>query len=86
MTQKVLNTRVSQKHDTEAKWITNSTFTPLAGEIIVYDKDDNHSYDRVKIGDGATNIANLPFLNDYHLVISNTPPTVDNRNIITIVI
>ena len=37
-------------------------FTPFAGEIIIYDTDENYSYPRIKIGDGETNINNLPFI------------------------
>lgn len=58
---KELFTRIMQKHDTEANWALKTNFTPLAGEIIVYDKDDTHNYTRVKIGDGTTKINNLPF-------------------------
>ena len=54
-------TRIMQKHDTEANWALKTDFVPLAGEIIVYDKDDTHNYVRVKIGDGTTKINNLPF-------------------------
>ena len=54
-------TRIQHKHDIEANWIKAVNFTPLAGEIIVYDKDDTHNYTRVKIGDGTTKINNLPF-------------------------
>ena len=35
---------------------------PKQGELIVYDKDSNYDYERVKIGDGATNVNNLPFV------------------------
>jgi hypothetical protein len=29
--------------------------------MIFYDKDDNYNYTRIKIGDGKTNVNNLPF-------------------------
>lgn len=54
-------TRIQHKHDTEANWLKATNFAPLAGEIIVYDKDDTHDYQRIKIGDGTTKINNLPF-------------------------
>ena len=57
--------RIIHKHDLEANWIkaaTNSNFIPKQGEIIVYDRDDNHDYERIKIGDGITNVTNLPFI------------------------
>lgn len=57
------NTRVQLKSDTEAKWrLIESTFRPLAGELIIYSADDTHSYCRVKIGDGTSNLASLDFL------------------------
>lgn len=55
--------RVQQKHDTEANWIKATNFTPNAGEIIVYDPDGICTYARIKIGDGNTNVNNLPFVN-----------------------
>ena len=59
--------RIIHKHDIEANWNTaaeKSNFIPKQGEIIVYDKDGNYDYERIKIGDGTTNVANLPFLLD----------------------
>lgn len=65
-------TRIMQKHDTEANWALKTNFTPLAGEIIVYDKDSTHNYARVKIGDGTTKINNLPFTNTVSSVNDKT--------------
>ena len=58
------NSRVVMKHDTEANWNTagNNNFIPLLGEIIVYDSDNNYSYERFKIGDGITQVHKLPFV------------------------
>ena len=50
------------KHDIEANWIKATNFIPLAGEIIVYDIDENHAYQRVKIGDNIHTLAALPFI------------------------
>jgi hypothetical protein len=63
MTDKVLNTRVINKHDTETNWLKATTFTPKQGEVIVYDIDANYNYERIKIGDGTRNVNNLPFVN-----------------------
>ena len=52
-----INTRVINKHDTEANWNSHPSFIPDKSEIIVYDKDDNYNYPRVKIGDGVTTIS-----------------------------
>ena len=54
--------RTQMKQDTEANWELATTFTPLAGEIIVYVPDTNHSSPRIKVGDGVTKVNNLPFL------------------------
>ena len=57
-----INTRVINKHDTEANWNNHPSFIPDKSEIIVYDKDDNYNYPRVKIGDGVTTVVALPFI------------------------
>lgn len=64
MSEKILNSRIIHKHDTEAHWILAVNFIPKQGEIIVYDIDDNHNYERFKIGDGTTYVSDLPFVND----------------------
>lgn len=61
MAEKTLNTRIVQKHDTQANWDKAINFIPKIGEIIVYDADDNYPYARTKIGDGVTTVSNLPF-------------------------
>ena len=62
MPEKFLNTRIKHKHDTEANWLLATNFTPLNGEIIIYDEDDNYDYKRIKIGNGETLVSNLPFI------------------------
>lgn len=57
-----INTRVINKHDTEANWNSHPSFIPDKSEIIVYDKDNNYNYPRVKIGDGVTTVVALPFI------------------------
>lgn len=64
MAEKNLKARIVHKHDTEANWLLATGFTPKQGEIIVYDIDDAHSYERFKIGDGVQNVNDLPFYND----------------------
>ena len=54
-------TRIQHKHDIEANWIKAVNFTPLNGEIIVYDKDETYNFARIKIGDGVTKVSDLPF-------------------------
>lgn len=58
---KTVNIRLQHKHDKEANWLQATGFTPLDGELIIYDKDDNYNYERVKIGNGIDNVNSLPF-------------------------
>ena len=62
MPEKTLKTRIIHKHDVELNWNKATGFVHKQGELIVYDKDSNYDYERVKIGDGATNVNNLPFV------------------------
>lgn len=62
MAEKTLKTRIIQKHDTEANWLLATNFTPMNGEIIIYDEDDNHDYKRIKIGNGTDNVNDLDFI------------------------
>ena len=61
-----LNLRIIHTHDIQARWDSEElkTFIPRAGEIIVYDIDDSHDYERFKIGDGVKTITELPFTVD----------------------
>ena len=59
-----IKARIKNKHDTEANWALAEHFTPLAGEVIVYDVDANHAYPRFKVGDGKTLVSALPFSTD----------------------
>lgn len=61
MSEKNINTRIIHKHDTEINWSKATNFIPKKGEIIIYDKDNNYNYERIKVGDGATLVNNLPF-------------------------
>lgn len=61
MAEKTLKTRIIHKHDIESNWLKATNFVPKQGELIVYDKDANYNYERVKVGDGATNVNDLPF-------------------------
>ena len=58
-----MKARVSNLIKTEAEW-SKLTFTPLAGELIVYAPDANFKYARLKIGDGMNTVQALPFVVD----------------------
>lgn len=76
--EKVVKARVQHKHDVEANWLKATNFIPLASEIIVYDSDENYNYPRIKIGDGKTNINNLPFVTKDYAKISDIPIKVSD--------
>ena len=63
-----IKTRIRLKSDTEANWNKagpkdgSAGFVPLQGELIVYSADATHLFSRLKVGDGSTNVVNLPFI------------------------
>ena len=61
-TEQILKTRIINKHDTEENWLKATNFIPKKGELIVYDVDATHNYERIKMGDGSTLVKNLPFI------------------------
>lgn len=65
---KTINRRIINKHDIEANWEKAKNFTPLAGELIVYDRDEKYDHERFKIGDGVTNVNELPFATENDLL------------------
>lgn len=62
MNEKRINARLTPKGDIEANWKKATGFVPLDKEVIIYKPDENHSYSRMKVGDGITEINDLPFL------------------------
>ena len=61
---KFIDSRIINKHDIEANWNSNPNFIPSQGEIILYDIDESYNFERFKIGDGITNVNDLPFFTD----------------------
>lgn len=57
-----IKTRIQLKCDTEENWNKALHFIPLKGEPIIYSTDEAHPFFRIKVGDGITNIIELPFL------------------------
>lgn len=66
------NARVRLKNDIEANWKKATSFIPKQGELIIYNAEKNTDelpadrtyyikYPRFKVGDGTTNVNNLPF-------------------------
>ena len=61
MSEQTFNTRIVHKHDIEVNWNKAVNFVPKAGELIVYDADENYNYPRLKLGDGIKKVVELPF-------------------------
>lgn len=71
MADKTVKIRLVLKHDTEENWAKAANFIPKQGEVIIYD-GAAESPSRVKIGDGATKVNDLPFVHKYLLDNQNT--------------
>lgn len=76
---KTIQTRIAQKHDVEENWNKAENFIPKKGEIIIYDKDDNHVTIRVKVGDGVTVVKSLPFITDNYYTITEINGKLDGK-------
>lgn len=50
------------QHKTAEEWVYDTVYVPRVGEIVIYDKDETHDYARMKVGDGSSLVAQLPFL------------------------
>lgn len=61
MANKTFQGRIQMKNDTSANWAKATSFIPLKGELIIY-TDVN----RVKIGDGATVVNSLSFIDEVY--------------------
>lgn len=57
-----MKARISNLHKTESEWKKLSSFVPEAGELIIYDSDENFNYARIKVGDGTRTLQELDFL------------------------
>lgn len=78
--------RIIQKHETEANWNKATKFIPKLGEVIIYDPDANHTTSRIKIGDGITVVANLPFVQQGFIdsELSNTSENAVQNKVIKV--
>lgn len=56
-----MKARISQLCKTEADWWKWSNWKPEPGELVVYLPDENHSYSRIKVGDGKHTLRELDF-------------------------
>lgn len=78
MSDKTIKARIIQKHAVESDWLKATNFIPKQGEIIVYDVDNNFSYERFKIGDGNTAVRDLPFCAINTVYVGPDKPTDPN--------
>jgi hypothetical protein len=60
---------VIPKSLTEAEWSLepNKNYVPAAGEKVLYARDENHDYVRVKYGDSENKVGDLSFADEYLL-------------------
>jgi hypothetical protein len=59
-----MKARIGQLYKTEAEWNKFSEFIPLPGEFVIFSKDENYPYSRLKVGDGKTKLKDLTFFID----------------------
>lgn len=74
--EKELNARIQIKIDSENAWnLVNTTFAPLSGEMCIYRMNDGSI--RIKVGDGATTVGSLEFIDEQLQVeVTNLSETV----------
>ena len=75
--------RLRQKYDTLANWGRAPNFKPLEGELIVISDAFGENSPGIKIGDGATLLSNLPYLNSAGTTIKSVT-TIENGYKITL--
>lgn len=81
MSERNIKSRVILKHDVEANWL-KSSFIPMKGEVVIFDIDENYSYERFKLGDGVSDVNSLPFATkrpDWSVNDENDPAYIQNR-------
>lgn len=72
MAEKIINTRIKNKHDTDVNFIENNPIL-LDGEIIFVTRDNGEI--QIKIGDGITSYIDLPFIKLKSLELTGIPTT-----------
>lgn len=82
MAEKILNSRIVQKHDIAENWEKAVNFIPKQGEIIIYDSDSTYTIARFKIGDGTTKVNNLPFV--YEPVDKNDIDAICGQTLVSV--
>ena len=62
MSEKQISARTQQKIDLTANWEKATNFVPKKGEIIVYSDGGGTGTPKMKVGDGATKVGSLKFI------------------------
>ena len=62
MGERSLSARIQNKCDTTANWAKATNFVPKKGEIIVYSDGGGTGIPKMKVGDGATKVGSLKFI------------------------
>lgn len=73
MNSKKQEARMYQKRDATEAWFQANAFKPGPGELIIYEKDEIVKKPRIKVGDGETALADLPFFAGELYSQSNEP-------------
>ena len=71
MSEKHVKATFIPKHDVEENWKKAINFIPANAEWVIYDEDASHDKKRIKIGDGKTNVNDLPFHTEEQEVIKD---------------
>jgi len=74
---KTISTKIQQNRNFQSVWeTTKSDYVPLEGELIVFEAEktldgtildnsvtgrEHYTFPRIKVGDGVTNVMDLPF-------------------------
>ena len=73
MAEKNIKSRIIHKNDTNENWQKAVNFIPKLGEIVIYNSEKSW----FKIGDGKTNINDLPFAKQPELDIIDAGSIAD---------
>lgn len=74
---RIFNVRIKLRNDSHSNWAKKTDFVPMDGEIVIYDIDNSHQYQLIKIGDGITKLQDLPFINEFDAKNLYTKKEVD---------
>lgn len=70
----MIKTNTVIKHDLSANWSKAKNFVPKKEEVIIYDDIFPCG---IKIGDGVTNLQDLPFVSNYEIAVEQDTLTIN---------